>query len=116
MRERNATVRPTADPSRASKEQLLAFFSQPENYADASVYDLPSPIRRFDQDDDWDWGRRIYYWVRPGLRLRVRTDSGRITCVELLDPEDHSRSGTTIATLWQYGMPAPVTASNETPP
>ena len=75
-------------------EHLERFFRDPENCRGKNIDDIISVVGPWSDHDDWDWGRFIYDWQRPGLRVRVGTRSNSVRTVEFLAPEDTSRFGT----------------------
>jgi|UniRef100_A0A7C3DPG2 predicted SpoU family rRNA methylase len=83
-----------------SEETICAFFSRWDNYVELSLEDIIERIGPFTQYDDWDWGREVYDWKRPNLRIRVVMRGGYVKAVEELDPQDNSRYGTTLRVLW----------------
>lgn len=83
-----------------SEETICAFFSRWDNYVELSLEDIIERIGPFSQYDYWDWGREVYDWKRPNLRIRVVMRGGYVKAVEELDPQDNSRYGTTLRVLW----------------
>lgn len=81
-------------------DQLREFFGDASNYRHGNhINQIAATIGPWDSCDDWDWGRVMYEWVRPGLRVAVGTDSGLIRTVHFLDPLNSSRYGTVVKTV-----------------
>ncbi|MFT4247464.1 MAG: hypothetical protein QM581_05405 [Pseudomonas sp.] len=94
-----ATVQAAVPPKPADVAELEAFFAVTSNYEGRHVDQLVSVIGPWSAYDDWDWGRVVYEWIRPGLRIRVATQAGHVRVVARLDPNDRSRFGTVVQTL-----------------
>lgn len=89
-------------PEASTSTKLLeSYFRDPTNYANRPIDDVFEHVGAPNEPDDWDWGRLVYEWRGHKLRVRVVTRGGTIICVDLLDPNDGSRFGTTIETLWE---------------
>lgn len=84
-----------AEARRATGDEILAYFQNAQALKYQPISETVARIGLWDASDDWDWGRFVYEWRRPKLRMMVMTQSGSIRKIELLDPLDTSRFGTT---------------------
>jgi hypothetical protein len=83
-------------------EALVNYFRNPDNYALQDIKKLVGDVGQWQEYDDWDWGRFVYEWRRPNLRVRVITQSDCVRCVELLAPTDISRMGSCLEIIWEH--------------
>jgi hypothetical protein len=74
----------------ASEEQVRKFFLRPDNFAGRDISHVIGALGRWQDYDDWDWGRFIYWWERPNLYVRVETKSNKIRRVDFFDPKNAS--------------------------
>lgn len=88
-----------------TEAEIRAFFANPENFAETSIEHIFSALGKPAEHDDWDWGRLVYEWERPTLRLRVITRGSTVICVDELDPKDNSRFGTVFVNIWGDSSP-----------
>ncbi|MFL9923469.1 hypothetical protein PQR62_04275 [Herbaspirillum lusitanum] len=93
-------------PASSSSQELEGFFGDRSNYADQPMEKLFARIGCPAQHDDWDWGRRVYLWESPAMRVRVIERGGKVICAQLLDPAGGERFESPLQTLW--GNPDPV--------
>jgi hypothetical protein len=84
-------------------QAIDAFFADTNNLTDASIDKIFAATGSVPLADDWDWGRLVYEWRTSHARYRVVSRGGYVISVEKLDPNDQSRFGKTIQTLWQSG-------------
>jgi hypothetical protein len=89
----------------ATEDEIRLFFASTSNFVSVPIDDIFSILGRPLEYDDWDWGRLVYEWKRPALRMRVITRGGVVMYVAELDPQDTSRYGTTLVEIW--GDPSP---------
>jgi hypothetical protein len=90
---------------KATAEELQAFFSEAENYMNLDFVQLEAKLGAASYQDDWDWGRVVFTWSRPTYRVMVMGRGGGVKWVQEQDPNDCSRFGTRIRTL--YGDSSP---------
>jgi len=62
----------------ASAEVLRTYFSDSANFSDKSIEQLVQELGWWQEDDDWDFGRFFYTWIRPGFCVTVAVRSGKI--------------------------------------
>lgn len=94
-----------AEGRSVTEAEIRAFFANPENFAETSIEHIFSALGKPAEHDDWDWGRLVYEWERPTLRLRVITRGSTVICVDELDPKDNSRFGTVLVNIWGDSSP-----------
>lgn len=86
----------TAIPVRAAEvgaDEIRAYFVDAHRLRYSPISETVACLGPWDSYDDWDWGRVIYEWKRPGLRVMVMTQSDYIRKVAVLDPKDGTRFG-----------------------
>ena len=86
-------------PERATAEEIQAYFANAERLRFQPIEETVACIGEWDNYDDWDWGRIVYDWRRPTIRVMVLTQSGSIRKILLLDPADDSRFGIELKVL-----------------
>lgn len=84
-----------AVPAEVTGAEILRHFENAQSLKFQPISATVDKIGPWDEYDDWDWGRLIFEWRRPNLRVMVSTQGGYIRKVVLLDPSDMSRFGTT---------------------
>ena len=85
--------------ARPSDRQLETFFRDAENfYAGMRVSAIIYAIGPFDFEADWDFGRWVYEWRRPSMRICVITRSAYVEVIEFTN--EHS-AGRTAEVLWR---------------
>lgn len=90
----------TPGPS-ATAVEIEAFFAVSGNCHERHIDHIVAAIGPWSSYEDWDRGQWMYEWLRPGLRIRVETNSGYVRCIELLDPSDTGAAGTVLRRLYQ---------------
>ena len=83
--------------------EIRAFFANPDNFVEIPIEAIFASLGKPGEADDW--GRLVYDWVRPTLRLRIITRGGVVMSVQELDPKDDSRFGTVLVNIWGNSSP-----------
>lgn len=94
-----------AEGRSVTEAEIRAFFANPDNFVEIPIEAIFASLGKPGEPDDWDWGRLVYDWVRPTLRLRIITRGGVVMSVQELDPKDDSRFGTVLANIWGNSSP-----------
>jgi hypothetical protein len=92
--EKSRILPPVATEAAALSTEMLETYFRITSLAGRHIDDVVADVGTWNQYDDWDWGRVVYEWKRPGLRVSVATQSGSIRKVAFLSQNDASRFGT----------------------